>query len=376
MPVTTNPDSPPNGATSDPGLIETPTVGEKKNGRPNLSDSFGWMVHQITKAAGLKRVSGFSARSLFGEVFGRHGAEEVEEYFMVGSRRTTPPIAQINVSWPKPWIFFRAFLVTVVLFLFFQFSWQAFENRMLIPGLILSGSFAMPITTVILFVELNARRNVSMYQVTKMMIAGGLLAMIFSLLLFEVSDTIALDWLGGSIAGIVEEPGKVMALMLVAGLPRYKYIHNGLLFGAAVGAGFAAFESAGYTLIAGVINADPDLMTTTILFRGLLSPLGHIAWGAMCGGALWKVKGDQLFRFRMLLDFRFLRIFGMAVLLHMIWNAPIYVPFLGRYLMVGVIGWIVVLGLTSEGLKQLEEEQKAALGAPAPAPAAPHHWNQ
>ena len=106
---------------------------------------------------------------------------------MVGSRQTTPSIQDIEVEWPKPWIFFRALLASIVVFLLFNLSWLTFGNAMLVPGLIFAGSFAMPITTLILFLELNISRNVSVFQVAKMVFVGGLIAMIFSLLLFEVS---------------------------------------------------------------------------------------------------------------------------------------------------------------------------------------------
>ena len=331
---------------------------------------YHWIARQITKAAGLSRVRGFQIRRLFGEVFGRHSSDEIEEFFMVGSRNTTPPIDLVDYSWPQPWIFFRAFLSTLIVYLAFHFAWTTFGNARLVPGLIVTGSFAMPISTLILFVELNARRNVSMFQVSKLVVTGGLLAMIAALLLFEFSDIFTPDWLGSSLGGLVEEPAKVFALLLVASLPRYKYILNGLLFGAAVGAGFAAFESAGYAFVVGTEAANPDVMTSVILFRGLLSPLGHIVWTAMCGGALWKVKGGELFRFRMLFDFRFLRVLAIAIVLHMIWNAPVYVPFLGKYLLVGLVGWIVVLALVSEGLHELEveKEQVDEVTAKAPAP--------
>jgi len=321
--------------------------------RQNKKNWLLWLTRQITTVAGLSRVKGFRLRDLLAEVFGRHSSEDIEEFFMVGSRSTTPPIEVIDAAWPKPWIFFRAFLATVVIFLAFHFAWRTFENAMLVPGLIITGSFAMPLSTVILFVELNARRNVSMFQVSKMVIAGGLLAMIISLLLFEVSDAVTPSWLGRSIGGLVEEPAKVLALLIVASLPRYKYILNGLLFGAAIGAGFAAFESAGYAFVTGVATKDPDIMTTSILFRGLLSPLGHIVWTAMCGGMLWKVKGDQLFRFRMLLNLRFLRVLAIAIVLHMIWNSPLQIPFFGKYLILGLIAWVIVLALVSEGLREL-----------------------
>ena len=318
----------------------------------------GTLAEPLTTLAGLKRVRGFSFRALFAEVFGRHAPGDIEEFFTSGSPKTTPPIEEVDTSWPKPWIFFRAFLATIVVYLLFNFAYEAFENITLVPGMIIAGAFVMPLATLIFFIEINVRRNVSIYQVIKLVVVGGVVSFVFSLILFAASDVFELDWLGGSIAGFLEEPGKVFALLIVASLPRYKYILNGLLFGAAIGAGFSAFETAGYALYAGVAKSDPALMTTTIFLRGLLSPLGHIAWTAMCGAALWKVKGDRLFRFRMLLDLRFLRIFAIATVLHMIWNAPFYIPFFGRYIIVGLIGWVIILGFIGEGLGQLEDEQK------------------
>ena len=50
------------------------------------------------------------------------------------------------------------------------------------------------------------------------------------------------------LTGATEETGKALALLIVLGSPRYRWQLNGLLFGAAVGAGFAGFESAGYAL--------------------------------------------------------------------------------------------------------------------------------
>jgi len=347
---------------------EGPTALEREPDLPNNArdasmSSFGLtskVAKPFTMLAGLKRIRGFSLRGLFGEVFGRHESGEVEEFFTSGSPNTTPPIEEVDTSWPKPWVFFRTFLAAIVVYLLFNFAYDAFENITVVPGLIIAGSFAIPLSVIILFLEINVRRNVSIYQVTKLVVVGGVVSFIFSLMLFAVSDVFTLDLLGTSIAGLIEEPGKVFALLIVASLTRYKYILNGLLFGAAIGAGFATFESAGYALYAGVVKGDDALMTTTIFLRGLLSPLGHIAWTAMCGAALWKVKGDRLFRFRMLLDLNFLRIFAIACVLHMFWNLPVNLPFFGRYLIVGAMGWLIILGFVGEGLAELESEKTGA----------------
>src|SRR5262249_60599294 len=44
----------------------------------------------------------------------------------------------------------------------------------------------------------------------------------------------------------IEDLAKLIALVLIVRGRRYKYILNGMLFGAAIGAGFACFETAGY----------------------------------------------------------------------------------------------------------------------------------
>ena len=79
-------------------------------------------------------------------------------------------------------------------------------------------------------------------------------------------------------AGLIEETGKAAALFLVINKTKYRSTLNGLLFGAAVGAGFSAFESAGYALVTGM-TAGQAAMLETITVRGVLSMLGlHIVW--------------------------------------------------------------------------------------------------
>jgi RsiW-degrading membrane proteinase PrsW (M82 family) len=253
-------------------------------------------------------------------------------------------------------VFFKTFLGAIIVYVLFVQAWKEFGNINLVPGLIMVGSFAVPVSALIFFVEVNARRNVSLYQVVRMVFVGGIVSLISSLILFQVSDAFSLNWLGASVSGIVEEPGKLLALILVVNVTKYRYTLNGLLFGASVGAGFAAFESAGFALVAGLVNGT-DAMMDSIMLRGMLSPFAHIVWTGMCGTALWKVKGDRKFQFEMLKDPRFLRILGIAIVMHMMWNSPLYLPFYAKYAVLGTVAWIVILALIQDGLKQLREEK-------------------
>ncbi len=322
----------------------------------------GRLSNHLTNLAGVERLEGFSLKELFGEVFRKHTREEVEEYFTVGTTATTPRIEDVDTTWPRPWVFFKTFLGALVIYILFVMGWNEYENTNLIPGLIMVGSFAVPFATLIFFVEVNVRQNVSLYQVIRLLFMGGILSLIISLVLSEITDRFDLDWLGASIAGLVEEPGKLLAVLTVAGLPKYKYRLNGLLFGAAIGTGFAAFESAGYALNFGLSDG-ADSMKNVIMIRGMLSPFGHIAWTAMSCAALWRVKGERRFCFSMVTDPRFLRIFGIAIVLHMVWNSPFQLPFYGNYAILGVVAWIVILALIQDGLKELRQEKVVAVSA-------------
>ena len=328
------------------------------------ADLVSRMSHRISEAAGVQRLEGFSVRETFSEVFTRHPDEEVERYFLAGGPDTTPALENIDTGWPKPWMFFRMFLLALAAYLVFVEAWEQFDNLNLLPGLIIVGSFAVPFATLVLFFEFNARRNVSLFQVGRMVMLGGVASIVFSLLMYQIADVFHMQWLGASVAGLAEEPGKLLVLGYVVNKKKYGYILNGLLFGAAVGAGFAAFESAGYALRV-ALNEGTDVMRDVIFARGLMSPFAHIVWTGMSAAALWRVKGASPLRFEMLKDKRFTRVFGAAILLHMLWDSPLQLPLKGTFIILGVIAWVIVLGLVQEGLEELRTRKAASLANPA-----------
>jgi len=316
-------------------------------------------VHgQFNKFAGLEKLEGFSLKRLLADVFKHHGQEEVEAIFTVGIESTTPPIEAINTSWPRPWMFFRALTFSAIVYFLFNVAWETFENINLIPGLLAVGTVAVPISALIFFFEVNARRNISLYVVIRMVLLGGIASLLFSLLLFNLPLS-KVKFLGASVAGLIEEPGKLLALVFIARSAKYKYKINGLLLGAAVGTGFAIFESMGYAFRALLISQNKDFMTDIIVLRGVLSPFAHIAWTAIAGAALWRVKGERPFSFNMVYDGRFWHLFLIPVVLHMLWNTDFTLPYHLKEISLGVAAWIVILALIQEGLKEIRLEKVA-----------------
>jgi protease PrsW len=131
-----------------------------------------------------------------------------------------------------------------------------------------------------------------------------------------------------------------------------------MLFGAAVGAGFACFESAGYAYRQAPNGT--QAMLSVIWLRGLLAPLMHVAWTAMVGAALWRVKGANPLTMETFTNPKFYRVLILAMVLHMIWNLHRFdPPFYLKEIVLGGVAWFVIWGLVQQGLRQVRDEQRA-----------------
>jgi protease PrsW len=330
-----------------------------------LDHVFQQAKDRLNRFAGVERLEGFSLSEMFSEVFKKRAPEEIENYFLVGTSQTTPALQEIVVAWPKPWFFMRVLMFIAALYLLLEFAAYQFGNPRVVPGMLIMGALAIPFATVILFFELNIRRNVSFYMVLMLVCLGGVLSIVIAIFGFRVTSLNS--WLGASSAGIIEESAKLLTVALLVRNAKYKYILNGLLFGAAVGCGFAFYESAGYAFdqVGGI--GWLDAVVHSIHMRGLLSPFGHVAWTAIAAGAFWRAKGDKGLSIEPLKSLVFWRTFSIPVVLHMLWNSPIPGTFYLKYLLIGLVGWFVIFGLVQEGLKQVRAEQLAVGGA-APVP--------
>ena len=151
------------------------------------------------------------------------------------------------------------------------------------------------------------------------------------------------------------------ALLLVVFRTRYRWTLNGLLFGAAVGAGFEAFEDAGYILDGSLINGKihlPELFHQ-VIERAETVPGGHLIWTALIGAAIWKVKGDKPFDVSMLFSPTVVRRWAIVVVLHGLWDTHWAMP-LVKMLLLTVLGWYLVLAVLVQGLDEVDAAKKGA----------------
>lgn len=357
---------------------KTPYANKEHN--TSTAKNNGSWIDSLNDYVGNDSPADLNWRVLFSDVFKSHTTEEAESIFICGTEYTTPQVSDVSKDWPHPWLYSRVLLMFIVAFALLWFCVSGFNNSNALPGMIVVGSFAVPLSTMILFMEVNAWRNISMYEVIKTFLVGGCASLVATLFLFSIYSVNELDFIGAFMVGIIEELGKVVIVYVFLKRLGNPTILSGMLIGASVGAGFAAFESAGYAMqplmqflqYSGYAAAHGqmvdeqemmDAINQSIFLRGFLAPGGHVAWAAISGAALviaGKAKGvidSNLFT-----DSRFLRLFIIPIALHGLWDSPLadwcnqIFPFAG-YIALMTLVWIVLLILVNMGLAEVSHNR-------------------
>jgi protease PrsW len=239
-----------------------------------------------------------------------------------------PPQSPIQKAprWPRVFATGLALWIGTVLVTF------ATRNSNLIPAVILLGSFLVPVTFVT-YAFARADRVVTAQRVFTAFVVGGLLGVLAASIVEDALLRHA-SMLAYPGIGLIEEGVKLAALWLLARRLPFYTARDGMVLGAAVGFGFAAFESAGYAFNA-MFTAHGlslvDLVETEAL-RGVLTPLGHGLWTAILGGALFAVAAR---RGRPRLGGAVLGWYLVVAALHAIWDAAQSIAVLVTLLLTG-----------------------------------------
>ncbi|TCO20275.1 protease prsW family protein [Kribbella steppae] len=189
-------------------------------------------------------------------------------------------------------------------------------NANLVPTLILLGSFLIPVTFVAWSFERWRDAHLTAELIVKAFLVGGLLgvlaAAVLETYLLEPSPLLFLG------VGLIEEAAKLGALIFVTRHLAQRHGRDGFVLGAAVGFGFAAFESAGYAFNAllTVKGLSLTALVETELVRGVLAPFGHGLWTAILGGVLFREARAGRFRFNRVVLLMYLWV----AVLHALWD--------------------------------------------------------
>ena len=168
------------------------------------------------------------------------------------------------------------------------------DNSNLLPTIILLGSFLVPASFVVWAHE-RYGTDIGTDRIITCFAVGGIIGVLgASLLEYYLLPSDVLVYVG---VGLIEEAVKAWALIMITRRIPGSGLRHGLVLGATVGFGFAAFESAGYAFNAALTEQGlslHDLVSTEIL-RGVLAPVGHGLWTAIMGGVLFRERRNNRF---------------------------------------------------------------------------------
>jgi RsiW-degrading membrane proteinase PrsW (M82 family) len=189
------------------------------------------------------------------------------------------------------------------------------HNAVLVPTLVLLGSFLVPVSFVTWALQRWRDEHVTTELVVRAFVVGGLLGVLAAALL-ESYLLHPSPWLFGGV-GLIEEGVKLIALLLVTRHMTRRHTRDGIVLGATVGFGFAAFETAGYAFNATLTVHGLSLtaLVQTELLRSVVAPLGHGLWTGVLGGVLFhSAARGRLLRGRLVLAYLWVS------LLHAFWD--------------------------------------------------------
>jgi RsiW-degrading membrane proteinase PrsW (M82 family) len=237
------------------------------------------------------------------------------------------------------WLWLKILISGLIMFFLIEYALKTTGNINYVPSLLLVGTFTIPLSFMVLLYSRNKAPGVSVISLLSCMLWGGILGTVLAGSL-EFNTVIRLGTLPTIAIGVIEEGAKLVIPAILIIRHRKHSELDSIVIGAAAGAGFAAFESMGYGLVALLVSGG-NLTDTTqlLLLRGLMAPAAHIAWTALVADALWRfMHRAQSHAVR-----HFMTTFFGVVLLHAVWDSETPLGQAG-YVILGLISlsWLLI----------------------------------
>jgi RsiW-degrading membrane proteinase PrsW (M82 family) len=191
--------------------------------------------------------------------------------------------------WAPAW--WAVFLIGLVMWAAAFAVARLTRNVILLPTIVLLGSFLVPVTAVVWYLDHDPSPALSPRRILVAFIIAGTFGVLGASLLEYWLVSVGV--LGSLEVGLIEEAVKGVFIVVVALGIRPFHVRDGMVLGATVGFGFAALESSGYALASlfvvqgGQLYLSLTSVVVTELIRGVLSPFGHGMWSAILGGAIF-----------------------------------------------------------------------------------------
>jgi RsiW-degrading membrane proteinase PrsW (M82 family) len=242
--------------------------------------------------------------------------------------------------WAPRW--WAVFLIGLALWIATIGAAYLTTNLILLPTIVLIGSFLVPVTAVVWNLDHDPSPELSPRRILGAFIVAGVVGVLGA-------SVLEYYLVGGGVTGflevgLIEEFVKGLLILAVAwGIQTYR-TKDGMVLGATVGFGFAALESSGYALVSLFVIHGHQLflsvtsVITTELIRGVLAPFGHGMWSALLGGVIFSAARHG----RLRMAWSVLGAFVLIVILHGAFDT--FSGIIG-YLVVSAVGLIPLVWL-------------------------------
>jgi RsiW-degrading membrane proteinase PrsW (M82 family) len=256
---------------------------------------------------------------------------EVYGGIMDNAMKIQPPVPVVRQN---DWL--KVLSIAAVLYIILLVILVLTVNPIMFPTVVMVGNFMVPVAFVVFLYERRYFSRLTPQTVSLAFLYGGLVGVIVASILWALFIR-NLDLVSTLKIGFIEEFAKILGVVAIA---RYKWHDSemdGLILGAAVGMGFAALESTGYTFAAFLeSNGSISAAVEITLLRGLLSPMMHGTWTAILASVLFRESRNGRFRINQYV----IGAYVFVSILHSMWNAADMVLELGVLIALGVIGFI------------------------------------
>ncbi len=317
----------------------------------SIFDSATSRLNQWTGGTGAVKVSW---KDFFSEVFKSHTEEEAEDIFIAGTKKTTPTLMEISNEKVQPWLFSRILIVIIAAGILLSVMTNLNQNMIGDQVAVdVITSISVPMAALVLFFEINIYKNISFYKIGKIMLLGGILSLVLTIIIDNIVGGSGLNFVGATLTGIIEELSKLLIAAYFIQKLKINRIFNGLLIGAAVGTGFAAFENIQYMFLDGQLAS-----MSFALYRTATSIGTHTEWCAISAAALVIVKGSQKLTTNMFVNTRFLKFFVLVAAIHMLWDWDALGNFGQiRMIILILVTWITIFVMIHAGLREVKALQ-------------------
>lgn len=301
-------------------------------------------------------IKNFKWSSLLSGFADARSKEECDTTIMAGLPGHVPYEKDMIKEWEPPYLFFRmGILGLFVFFLIILAQYMFFWGNSLMVGIV---PFIVPLTMLVFFWEMNIPRNISLLDSVGTMLFAGIACFYIVFFALSVSGAAYSNYLAPLIFGVT----KLLLICICLRKKNRGYGLNGILIGAAVGAGYSAIITGEQIFELSNYSTGGQGLISSVILLCVFQFGSDVVWTATFGGALALSKGKERLSLKHFGNSLFIICFLGMYLIELLWNCNLYGFFLrfadnsvavaiynfleiyqGRYILLMILAWAMLL---------------------------------